>query len=517
MVTDYDKKRAEIAQEITDLVATTSGPYGTNVHVFTRQGVKMYRDGKKVLEAYQPKDLTGDGIKQLMLSAADRTVRKAGDGSTTTTILLNEIYRLALLQLDGRSSRRQVARLIRQEKASIIAYLREKAKVLSLGNPEDRRLLQHVATIAGNNDPQIGAVVSGVICDVGKDGYVVTEYDENVTDLCFETRPGYRLPHGILHATMLPTGRSRVQITDPVVAIVKQSLTTNEQLSKIVAAWSGFCQAQDGNLNRPLLIICTGIESEARNTAIMRSIGGQRMPWYVVSAPGDFRMWEDLEAISGADMISGSEKKSVLYFTMKNAVIMPSVTIGVNETILPIDLQALQQNGLIERLKSLEADASTDQKAEIKSRIARLEGRVGVIKVPKATMARDSWTSEVLEDAYLASVSALEDGVLPGAGRALSACLSQGLYTPVRAALPKVMETLLKNGANQSESIEMFVVQACRDFSDETISLDDSFEVRIVNAFEDGILDSAAAVIAAVENACEEAADWIETPNCIAV
>lgn len=543
IVIDYDKERLEAAREIADLVASTAGPYGANVHHFSHDYPVMYRDGLKVIEKYNPNSTLGLGVKLLMAGAAGRTVRNAGDGSTTTTILLRWIVENAtdaiLLAEEHKHpiSRRAIANGIRKAGAICVKEL-ENADRIDIKTEKGQERLRQVATLAGSNDPEIGNAVADTIIAVGTDGYVITEYDPKITEIETETRGGYRMPFGVISTSMLGH-RSSVTLDNAFVAIVKDALNTNEQISKILMAWKGYCDADEKMY--PLVVLCPAIAADAQNIMLNRrgkpgpnGEPGQLLPWFVVRVPAGNEIWEDLFAVTGASDLSG---KSVQYFTAKNAALVPNVVLSEKETVIHINDESLQKSGLVIRLTELLEDASDEEAPAIESRIARLEGRVGVIKIPVSTNAKRAWTGEVFEDAYRAAISAVKHGVAPGAGKTL--CMLAGKLSAdegrgseqygiksVYLALSQVTATLLKNGGVPDSVVDLIIAWAQNnDVQWSTILLNDENLMHLhdkdgwINAIVDGrdagVVDSAEVLKSAILSATSEAADWIETLNAI--
>ena len=535
-ITEYDRDRFDISRRITELVASTAGPWGGNVHFFSGDNPKMYRDGMRVLENWDPKGLKEHGVKALMLEAARRTVRAAGDGSTSTTILLHAIYKnaLALIEVaDTPVSRREVGRGIRDAAKWAAEEIDKTAWRLDIADPAAEKTLRDIATLAGGNDPEIGDAIVDALLAVGVDGDINSEFDARVEKVTVETRPGYKLPFGVIHNSMLPNGRASVLVQDAFCAFIAESLNTNEQLSFILKAWSAYCEA-NGAI-QPLVIFCAGIDAEALNTMIHRTNNkGQKLPWYCVRVQATAEIWEDLEAITGALAPNGKQGRSVAYFTAKHSVVIPKVILSEKTAVIDIDPEKLEASGLTYRLAEKIKEVSEDDAAPLRSRFARLEGRTGTIKVPIKTMANRSWIAEVLEDAYLAAKSAVKHGYCPGAGKSLCALVPDVLLPQnssqligaeaFTGSLIEVTVALLKNGGLPEDRAVSVSAQLTLDGtkticlnSDTQATLAAGGNVPFVDAKEFGIIDSAEALKSAILFAAEEAADWIETPNVVIV
>lgn len=556
IVINYDQKRLEAVSEIANLVAVTAGPYGQNVEFIGGNAPMMFRDGYRVLDKFLPQDDLTLGVKYRMQEAAYRTVRTAGDGSTTTTILLRWIYENAISWIASQQndaglpvSRRDIANGIRYAAGWCLERLKEADKI-DISTDEGKRLLKMVATLAGSNNEKIGDAIANLIIAVGRDGYVMTEYDQRATDLSYEIKSGYRMPFGLIHPSMLPKGRREVTIQNAFVAMSKDIITNIDNLRPIISAWREYCNREEKIF--PLAVIAPGIDADAQATMINRTIAKDRpeysapmwgmlpegrLPWFGVKVIADASVWEDLEAITGAKAFSSRENRSIKYFKPESAIVMPSVVLSMEESVLHINDEALADSGLVSRLREMATAA--DEPTQIESRIARLEGRVGVVRIPVHSQAMRYWASEVFEDAYLASISAIEKGIVPGAGKALcslsaeltekyeggnSASFDAGVYAVIDA-LPFVVRHLLNNGGVPEQRVDQIAEGWFLTGGWGTIKMNDvqlsnlCGNVPIPAIMEDGrvsgVIDSAAAIAAAIQSAAEEAADWVETSQCV--
>jgi len=180
--------------KIVDLVGSTAGPYGANVHLFDGTAPVAFRDGMKVLEHYQP--VQDDMANNLVTRVRQRAAvvrRAAGDATTTFTILLGAFYRWGLNAMAG--SHRGMGSRIRWVAARMLDALDAMAiKVTNDAYGYD--LLAKVATLAGNNDPVIGEMVAKLVFDIGVDGTVEVEFDDSVSALSARRLEGFLLKGG---------------------------------------------------------------------------------------------------------------------------------------------------------------------------------------------------------------------------------------------------------------------------------------------------------------------------------
>ena len=197
---------AEAIAEMRDLVASTMGPFGAAV-MLTRQNQPslIFRDGAQVIRAHMPADaIKGNAVGRLR-DAAEATLKAAGDGTSTTTVLLATLYLSVMEQIEEYEKEGQpvVRRLVADRIVEILGqmekYLVENAiKVISPDGTINMDLLQKVATISANNDPAIGKVVAELVAQIGSEGSVQVEYSKS-GELETEKIPGYVFPGGLYH------------------------------------------------------------------------------------------------------------------------------------------------------------------------------------------------------------------------------------------------------------------------------------------------------------------------------
>lgn len=546
---DYDNERLVAVETVADLVGTTAGPWGQNVDFHGKDKPIMIRDGYQVINNFEPPDGVLLSVVIRLKQMARTVAARAGDGTTTATLIMAACFRNAIMAIAGKSGgasvycRRYVAAGIRQAAQFAIEFLRGMARKIDYKTEEGFRSLVSVCTIAGGNDAAIGKTVAEVLREIGPDGHLSSEYGPEEKSVSWYLKPGYRLPFGLLNPVLLPHKRNSVTVQDAYAILVKEVVGRIEDLKVAIGAWREVCQ--DAGHLRPLVLFCAGIEGTAMGAMLQRKDSeGRELPWYVVRVNGMPEVWEELSAVTGAFAVSSREGRSLAHFKKEKGAIVPALTLSMADTVISPLLPILEKSGLVDRLKDSLKAATADEKTAIEGRIARLEGRVAVIKAPAPTSARHSFNAEVIEDAYLAGVSAIKDGVLPGAGKALieakkrlfsateiipESSFDAG-FSAFAESLPSVSKRLLSNGAftpsasagvlNALISAPIWHTLNLNDQCHEAISAGHDqlpvFAEHIRDAQEIGVLDSVTALCAAIEAAATEAADWVETSAGVA-
>lgn len=513
-VIPIDDRYLDCVRKVVDLVGSTAGPYGSNVQLFDGTAPVTFRDGMKVLEHYQP--IQDDVLNNVVTRIRQRAMgvrRAAGDATTTFTILLGALYELGL-GLEGGSLRGKGNR-IRMFAKGVLAELDKMAIKVGEG-AEGADLLAKVATLAGNNDPVIGELVSKLVFEIGRDGTIDLEFDDSISGLQAKRLDGFSLKGGPWHESFIGGKFGKSSVENPYVLILDEAKEWKDVMP-MMKAWVDQ-HAQD---QRPLVIVALNLEGSALGTLVKRVLAnsGQVMPVYCVRAASVEEM-EDLQSVVGGRNLlkrSGAmlaDFKGVGDFGEAAKVIIDlkgSVFVGKEGVG---DLAG--RKGVLEVM--MENSAGEEDREKIKARIANMEQRVGVIKIPIVTTGSTNWLKEVVEDAYMASFAALKEGVLPGAGLSIARAGWEVGDEKFKDASMAVFSQLLRNGGVAEKRIAEQAEYGTLDTYD-VLLLDDECLTDLLSdgggkwgdAIELGVLDSLSAVKAAVYNAAEEAAEWIET------
>ena len=563
VITDNAKFR-EGVRELTSLVADTMGPDGKNVMLTRRDGSFVFRDGAQVIRGYVPDDAVKRNAVQRLRDAAEATLNHAGDGTSTTTVLLGSLYLALEDHFDKeRAAGRVVLRKPVVDRICAIltdmeAHLEENTiKVVDEAGNINESLLTKVATVAANNNAEIGSLVAGLIAKLGHSGAVKIEYSKS-GKVETEVLAGYAFDGGLYSSTLLPYGEKQAELENAHIVLVNDSLTAWQDLKPIT---DGFKKHSiNNNLGRWLVLVCTDLAGTALATALARQDAdeqgrptGRMTPLLCIRPPKNMNpdvFFEDMAALTGARVMSKQAGHLMKTFDfVKDAGDAKSVIASLNSTSIIADVHnkpgRLTTPKLIERLEK-ELDALEKEAQEpVLNRLNRLRGSVGVIRVPGATQGAVIMGKEVIEDSYLACQSAMKYGVLPGCGRALfDAFLTANtedlpaMYRAediVKDAIQSVIAAVVKNAGGDdavvdsmwgdyyaTPSTQTFQVDArFRELAVKAVGAKDSSPLEdlanecLVDAIEAGVLDSAGGVIAAVRNTKSEIALWGMTEKII--
>lgn len=504
--------------QLADAVVCTLGPSGRNVFIQQQGGnPTSTKDGvtvAKEVELEDPIENTGaQAVKQVAIESA----RLAGDGTTTATLLAREIYSQGLSELEN-SNAVEIKRGIDIATKAVIEYLREK---YSKEVTEEEQIKQ-VATISGNNDPEVGNLIATAMDKVGRDGLVTIEesktgetYLETVEGMQFNR--GYKSPYFVTDNNTMTSvlNNPLILITDKRIQAIKELLPLLESVSQ---------------QNKDLLIIADDIDGEALSTLVVNKMRGI-LRVVAVKAPefGDKKkaMLEDIAALTGGTVVSEEKGMKLDKFDLQWFGNSRKVTVGKDDTTI-VDGKGSEEAiaKRIEELKEQIENTVSPYEIEIlQDRLAKLIGGVAMIHVGGHTEVEMKEKKDRVDDALHATKAALQEGILPGGGIALLNASFSLLDNPLLAqhpdqqkgfdiiikALQKPFKQILANAGETSEVIEervnyIFDNHKWIGFNPRT--------GEYVDMLEEGIIDPTKVTRLALENAASVAGTMLIT-ECV--
>jgi chaperonin GroEL len=347
----------------------------------------------------------------MVKEAAVRTGDIAGDGTTTATVLAHAIVSAGLQAVASGCNPVALKRGIDRAVAAVVGALVRQARQV-----EGRADLERVATVAGNHDVAIGALIADALERVGRHG-VVTVEDGRAFDTTLHVVDGLRLDNGYLSPYFVTDPETMEAVLDDAwVLLAEHRLAA---VKDVVAAME--CAAQSA---RPILALAEDIEGEALATLVVNRLRGS-VGSVAVRAPGvgDARrdLLEDLAVWTGARVLSPSAGDAMDRVTQADLGRVRHVVADRDHVTLTegggdpaaVRSRIAQLEGELER-----ADSDYDRD-RLRNRIARLTGGVGVLRVGAASELEMRERRSRIEDALAATQSAVEEGIVVGGGVAL--------------------------------------------------------------------------------------------------
>ena len=398
---------------LADAVISTLGPNGRNVVIANDNGTpQSTKDGVTVAKSISLSNPEQELGVQLVKQAAIKTAEKAGDGTTTSTLLAREMVKAGLNALNNNENAVQIKRDIDTTVKQVVENLRSKISEDISGEEQ----LEQIATISANNDPETGKLIATAIDKVGMEGVVHIEesrtgetYLETVEGLQFER--GYKSPYFVTNNTTMTS-----TLDNPLILIADQKITQVKELLPVLEAVS--------NQGKSLLIIAEDIDNEALATLIVNKMRGT-MKVCAVKAPdfGDRRKLalEDIAITTGGIVLDKQKGMKLDKFSWEWFGEARTVTIEKEQTTIVDGKGAVESiETRIEELQQQIDKATTPFETEkLQERLAKFTGGVAIIHVGGNTETEMKEKKDRVDDALHATKAAIEEGIVPGGGTAL--------------------------------------------------------------------------------------------------
>lgn len=392
-------------------VASTLGPRGRTVLINDRGYVHCTKDGVTVANSITLKDPFEDMGVSVLQEAASKTNSMVGDGTTTSTVLAAAIFKNGLKHVAMGTNAVQLKSGIDKAAAKVIEYITSKAKTIST-----KEEIKQVAVISANGDEEIGEVIADVMAKIGNDGTIKVE-DGNTTTMTSKIVDGMQFDRGYISPYFISNEKFEANLEAPFILIANKKISNIQDLLAPLQAVS--------KTGKPLLIIADDIEGEAIQTLVMNKLRGFKLCAVKSPSYGDNRkaILDDIAVLVGATVVSedtgvtfasaipGSDvlgmAKQVIV-TQENTTIVDGLG---NKTTIDTRVNSLRQ-----QIKLTEDEFTLRQ---LKERLAKLAGGVGIIQVGAQTEAELKEKKDRVDDAFNATKAAIKGGIVAGGGAIL--------------------------------------------------------------------------------------------------
>jgi len=411
---------------LADAVKVTLGPKGRNVVIDKKFGSPtITKDGVTVAKEIELKDSLENMGAQMVKEVASKTSDVAGDGTTTATVLAQAIYREGVKTVAAGANPMALKRGIERAVETVCGKLdkegnREKGELDKFSKPVSGDMISQVGTISANNDSTIGSIIAEAMKKVGKDG-VITVEESKTLETQLEVVEGMQFDRGYLSPYFV-TDPERMEaiLENAYILIHEKKISSMKDLLPLLE--------QIAKSGKPLVIIAEDVEGEALATLVVNKLRGT-LHVAAVKAPGfgDRRkaMLQDIAILTGGKAITedlGIKLENVQVGDLGQA---KKVTIDKdNTTIVEGKGKHNEIEGRVKEIRSQVDKTTSDYDREkLQERLAKLVGGVAVIKVGAATETEMKEKKARVEDAMHATRAAVEEGIVPGGGVALSRCV----------------------------------------------------------------------------------------------
>ena len=398
---------------LADAVVSTLGPNGRNVVLGKGiiEAPQSTKDGVTVAKSIVLKEPNQELGVQLIKWAAIKTADRAGDGTTTSTLLARDMIKDGVVALDNAENAVQIKRDIDKAVKNVISELKNISEDI-----EDENQLEQIATVSANNDNEVGKLIATAIEKVGQQGVVHIE-SSSTGDNFIETVEGMEFGRGYKSAYFVTNNDDMTAVLEnPAILIVDGRLSSVKELLPILEAV--------GAQGKSLLIIAEDIDNEALATLIVNKMRGT-LSVCAVKAPdfGDRRkvVLEDIAITTGGTVFSKDKGMKLDKFSWDWFGEARVVTVEKEQTTI-VDGKG-EAESIEKRISEIEKQidkANTPYEIEqLQNRLAKFVGGVAIIHVGGFTETEMNERKDRVDDALHATKAAIEEGVLPGGGVAL--------------------------------------------------------------------------------------------------
>ena len=502
--------------ELANAVKVTLGPKGRNVIISKKFGAPhITKDGVTVAKEIELDNEFENMGAQMVKEVASKTGDKAGDGTTTATVLAQAIISVGLKNVAAGANPMDLKRGIDKAVAQVVENIKGQAQEVG----DDNHKLEQVATISANNDKEIGKLIADAMAKVKKEG-VITVEEAKGTDTTVDVVEGMQFDRGYLSPYFVTdTEKMEAVLEKPYVLIHDKKISS---LKDILPLLESIVQG-----SRPLLIIAEDVDSEALTALVVNRLRAN-LRVCAVKAPGfgDRRkeMLQDIAILTGGTVISEEQGLKLENATLDMLGSAETITVNKDNTTIVKgagDKEAIANR--VHQIKSqIEKTTSQYDKEKLQERLAKLAGGVAVLYIGAPSEVEMKEKKDRVDDALSATRAAVEEGIVPGGGvayiRAISAL--EGLKGDnedettgieiIKRAIEEPMRQIVANAGKEGAVIVQKVREGKGDFGYNART--DTFE----NLFETGVIDPAKVTRVALENAASIAGMMLTTECVIA-
>ena len=500
---------------LADAVKVTLGPKGRNVLLQKKQGQPhITKDGVSVAKEIELEDVFENMGAQLVKEVASKTADEAGDGTTTATVLAQEIARLGFDSVEKGANPMELKKGIERAVGIVTEELSKQAIVV--GSDYDK--IKQIATVSANNDSTIGELIADAFQKVGTEGVITVEESKGI-ETSMELVEGMQFDRGYLspHFVTDPEKMNAV-LENPYILLIDGKLTSMNDILSLLEDVSG--------QGKSLVIIADDVQSDVLGTLVVNKLRGI-LNVCIIKSPafGDRkkRMMEDIAILTGGTFISEELGFKLSEVTVDKLGSCEKITIGSDNTTI-VNGQGSSEliSERIQQLKSQIDNSTSDyDKEKLQERLAKLAGGVAVLYIGAGSEVEMREKKDRVDDALHATRAGIEEGIVEGGGIALlkiqdvlstkecegSESFCTG-YNIIIEALASPISQILKNCGVTEGSVLEHIKRSGGGY--------DAKNEKFVDMFEAGIIDPKKVTRTAIENA-SSVAGMILTTECMVV
>ena len=499
---------------LANAVKVTLGPKGRNVVIDKKFGApQVTKDGVTVAKEVELEDRFQNMGAQMVREVASKTNDQAGDGTTTATVLAQEIISVGLKNVTAGANPMDLKRGIDKAVEAVVADLKKQTQEVG----EDMAKVEQIATTSANNDAFIGKLIAEAMGKVKKEG-VVTVEEAKGTQTEVKVVEGMQFDRGYISPYFMTNpDKMEAVLENPKILITDKKISSMKDLLPILEPIARNSES--------LLIIAEDVDGEALTTLVVNRLRGT-LKVAAVKAPGfgDRRkeMLQDIATLTGAQVIS--EERG---FTLENTtpdMLGKADKVTIDKENTTIVNGKGDKNAIADRVaqirKQIEKTTSDYDREKLQERLAKLAGGVAVLYVGAASEVEMKEKKDRVEDALNATRAAVEEGIIPGGGVAFIRAIEalKGLkgenedeqtgINIVAKAIEAPLRTIAENAGVEGSVVAQKVREGKGDFGYNARA--DRYE----NLLAAGVIDPTKVTRVALQNAASVAGMFLTT-ECV--
>ncbi|OFX41468.1 MAG: chaperonin GroL [Bacteroidetes bacterium GWA2_32_17] len=502
--------------KLSNAVKVTLGPRGRNVVLEKKFGApQITKDGVTVAKEIELKDSFENMGAQMVREVASKTADKAGDGTTTATVLAQSIIGVGLKNVTAGANPMDLKKGIDLAVESVIKSLKKQTRQVG----DDYNKIEQVARVSSNNDASIGKLIAEAMKKVKKEG-VITVEEAKGTETTVEIVEGMQFDRGYISPYFVTnTEKMECVMENPYILIHDKKISSMKDLLPILEA---VVQA-----SRPFVIIAEDIDGEALATLVVNKLRGS-LKVVAVKAPGfgDRRkeMLEDLAVLTGGTVVT--EERGFKLETTTLEMLGKADKVSIDKDNTTIVNGAGEKTAIKARVNQIKAQientTSDYDKEKLQERLAKLSGGVAVLYIGASSEVEMKEKKDRVDDALNATRAAVEEGIVPGGGIAFIRAIKdleklkganedeQTGIEIIKRALEEPLRQIVENAGLEGSVVVNKVMDGKDDFGFNAQT--EKYE----SLYKAGVIDPTKVTRIALENAASVAGMFLTTECVIA-
>jgi len=410
LIFDEQARKSLLAgiNKVANTIKVTLGPKGRNIILDKNPSPLITNDGVTIAREIELKDKFENMGAKLMKEVASQTQDKAGDGTTTATLLAQLMVTEGLKNITAGSNPIEIKKGMEATTNKVIEIIKSKSTPVN-----EKQKIEQVATISANNDEKIGSLIAEAMEKVGNKGVITVEEAKSI-ETHLELVEGMQFDKGYISPYMVTDHeKMETNFEDPYIFITDKKISTIKELVPILELVS-----QEG---KPLIIIAEDLEGEALTTLVINLLRGT-LKVCAIKAPGfgdeQSDLLQDIATLTGGKFLSKDTGDKIEDISIQNLGKARKVKVTKEETLILEGLGSKEQ--IQQRIKQIESQINSSdsdfKKEDLQKRLGKLSGGIAVINVGAPTETELKEKKIRIDDALNATKAAVEEGVIPGGG-----------------------------------------------------------------------------------------------------